>query len=187
MASACNKRNTKFDLRGSWYFSNDESDYLEICFGDSSYLSMKDGRHLESKYYLKGDSIFFHVYDDEAMAYNYEALLKIVSFKNDTLRLVAKEQRTTNEFWVRLPKNEIGVCDLDWAATNFDSVEYKAGIDYDKRRVKYFSIKNHTLSKYDSLVRVGYWDWDMKKVKEAKAERIRALEKRLQELEDAQK
>ena len=125
------------------------------------------GQLYDQKYYIKGDSIFKCFGTDEDC--EFIPMYKINSFKKDTIWLTVnpKYTKTNNQtFWVRLPKNELGPFDLNWTAANRDSLEEKVIMDWDRRREKFFAIKNNRLSYYDSLLKAGSWDWTMKEIRE---------------------
>lgn len=85
----------------------------------------------------------------------------IEKYKLDTLWLMlnlSNGNGQQNTFLVRFQKKEHRILDHQWTNNIRDSLMARIGKDFDRRRWKFYSIRGHDMTGYDSALRVGYWD-----------------------------
>jgi hypothetical protein len=166
-------RRTNYSIVGSWYTDLKDGggafdsimNYGEIYVNDTSlyYQEERWGQSFDQSYYIKNDTVykcFGTVKECE-----FIPIYKIDDFRNDTLWLTVNKEYTKKDpkvYWVKLPKNEKGHFDHVWTKENSDSLTWAVIYDYDRRKFKYYATLGNNLNAFDSMIRAGTWEWDMK-------------------------
>lgn len=165
-----------YSIRGSWYTDLKNGDgaydsvtnYAEIYVNDTTLYFQEElmGQTGNQAYFIRGDSIYkcFHTGSD----CSYIPMYHIEKLMDDTIWLSVNAkyaQRNPRTYWVRLPQGEYGHYDLKWTRANNDSLKNKVVYDYQRRLAHFYAIKSDQLEKYDSLLRMGYWDWNMDSIR----------------------
>ena len=153
-----------------WEPLDSAHNYVEMYITDSTLHGQDEmsGETADHKYLVTNDSIFF-----EESKLKLVPLYKILSYKQDTLRLLVNKKyfkRLDTVFWVRFPKEEFGHYDLKWTPENTDSLNQKLAVDWNRRRWKYYAMTYNDMDTYDSLLSAGYWTWTMKDIKQGTKE-----------------
>lgn len=173
LTTSCNetsKTHATLSLKGNWYtdlkdgkgiYESEDSltSYCEYYMSDSTltYYSEFNGPGHEQEYLIKGDSIFKSFFIETELIPMY----KIVKYSQDTLWLTINSAYANGHpytYWVRLPKDEYGISDHQWTDNTRDSLMVKISKDFDRRRWRFYSIRGNYMTRYDSVLRAGYWD-----------------------------
>jgi hypothetical protein len=137
---SCADTKDKWDIRGSWYLNytdweplDSAHNYVEMYITDTTLYGQDEmsGQSADHKYRVMSDSIFF-----EESKMKLVPLYKILSYKQDTLRLLVNKKyfkKLDTVFWVRFSKEEFGHYDLKWTSENADSLNQKLAVDWNRR------------------------------------------------------
>lgn len=166
---SCNMRERpkhEFSLVGSWFTDLNDGyiffspTYAEVYVTDSVLFFYNDKNRDPAfqKYFVKGDSIFKEVPDENVL----EPFWRIEGYRGDSLWLVdiyENEHKIAkrNEYpwpvdsvaiWIRLPRGERGFYDL---APGSPSSSDDLLRDFNRRKFKYLSVLGDSIHIYDSL------------------------------------
>jgi hypothetical protein len=176
---ACERTKKPFDIRGSWYTDLGDGgtydsliNYGEVYITDTTFEYQEEqmGQGGPQRYFIKGDSIY-KCWSPETNC-SFIPMFKIDKWNSDTLWLTINsnylsKNKKQNTFFVRLPSDEKGYYDHIWTKENRDSLKTTVVNDWYRRRVKYHCYRLNEMDYYDSLLRVGEWNWTMKEIRDA--------------------